>query len=109
MIIRFLVIQKIFYLYRLNSWCNLLGAVRIIQSVMGMKFDSNKVICPEFGMNVLNGCRDDHDDLTMVDPYMNLMPCQLQEITFMSVFLSLILPNLDPLLYKKLRASVTFT
>ena len=45
-----------------------------------MKVDSNKVICPEFGRNVLNGCRYDHDKLPLIDPSMNILMCQLQEI-----------------------------
>ena len=82
---------------------------------MGMKVDRNKGIYPYFGRNVLDGYRDDHDDLPLVDPSMKLPPCQLQELNCLSLVLlclefiirliestrtSLLLTNLDPLLCK---------
>ena len=36
-----------------------------------MKVDGNKGICPEFGRNVLDCCRDDNDDMTLVDTYIH--------------------------------------
>ena len=82
---------------------------------MRMKVNSNKGICTDFSRNVLDGCRDDHDDLTLVYLAMNLPPCQLQELPCLSLVLpilefiigliesactSLLLPNPDPLLCK---------
>ena len=83
---------------------------------MRMKVDSNKGICSEFGRNVLDVCIDDHDELPLVDPSVNLPSCQLQELTCLSLVLlclefiillignarnSLLLTNFDPLLCKK--------
>ena len=80
---------------------------------MMTKVDSNKGICPDFGKNFLDYCRNDHDDLSLVDISTNLPPCQLQELTCLSLFLlrlkfmirltesahtSLLLTNLDTLL-----------
>ena len=118
-IIRSLVVPKIWCLSRINSWRNLLDPARKIQAVMRMKVDSNKGICPDFGRNVLHRCRDDHDELTLVDPSTNLPPCQLQELPCLSLVLlrlefiigliesacpSLLLPNPDPLLCKNFEA-----
>ena len=84
---------------------------------MKMKVESNKGICPYLGSNVMDGCIDYHDDLTLVDPSMNLPPCQLQELPcliLVLIFLELIicliesactgllLNNLDTLLCKKI-------
>ena len=77
-IIRPLVVPKICYLSHLNSWHNLLYQYIKIQVVMRMKVDSNKGICPDFGRNVLDGCRDDQDELPLVDPSVELPLCQLQ-------------------------------
>ena len=107
------MVIKIFCLYRLNIWKNLLDPVRKIQTVIRMKVDSSKVIYLDFGRNVLNGCGDDHDDMPLSDPYMNLPPRHLQELPCLRLFLlclefiiilieiacsSLLLPNLNPLL-----------
>ena len=107
------MVPKICCLSHLNSWRNLLDPVRKIQAVMRMKVDRNKGICPDFGRNVLDGCRDDNDELALVDPSMNLPPCQIQELPCLifvliylefiihlieSAFTSLLLTNLDPLL-----------
>ena len=112
-IIRTLVVPKIFCLSCPKSWCNILDPDRKRQAVMRMKVDSNKGIYTYFGRNVLDCCRYDHDDLPMVDPSMNLPPCQLQELPCLSLVLiclefiicliesactSLLLTNLDPLL-----------
>ena len=114
-IIRPLMVLKICYLSYLNSWLNLLDTSRKRQMVTRIKVERNKGICPEFGRNVLGGCRDNHDELPLVDPAMNLPLCQLQELTCLNLFLlrlevvirlietactSLLLPNLGPLLYK---------
>ena len=84
---------------------------------MRMKVDRNKVICPDFDRNVLDVCRDDHDELTLVDPYMNRPLSQLQELPCLSRVLlclefiirliestcnSLLPTNLEPLLCKKI-------
>ena len=86
---------------------------------MSMKVNSNKGICPDFSRNVMNGCRDDHDDLPLVYPSMDLPPCQLQELPCLSLVLlrlefiigliesaclSLLLPNIQPLLCKFFKA-----
>ena len=110
-----LVVPKICCLSCLNSWRNILDPVRKIKAVMRMKVDSNKGICPYFGRNFLDEYGYDHDELPLVDPSMNLPPCQLQELPCLSLVLlrlefiirliestctSLLLTNLDPLLYK---------
>ena len=114
-IIRTLVFPKICFLSRLNSWQDLLYSARKRKAVMRIKVDSNKVICPDFGRNVLYRCRDDHDELPLVDPYTNLSQCQLQELPCLRLVLlclgfiihfiesartSLLFTNLDPLLFK---------
>ena len=86
-IIRTLMVPKIFCLSRLNIWSNLIDTSRKIQAVMRMKVDSNKVICPEFGRNVLGVFIDDNDELPLVDMSMNLPPCQLQELPCLSFVL----------------------
>ena len=116
-IIRTLVVPKIFCLSRLNSWRNILDPARKIQAVMRMKDDRNKGMCPEFGKNILDSCRDDHDDLPLVDLSMNLPLCQLQELPCLilvliclefiirlieSAYTSLLLINFDPLICKKI-------
>ena len=52
-----------------------------------MKVDRNKGNFPDFGRNVVDGFIDDHDDLSLVDLYMNLPPCQLQELPCLSLVL----------------------
>ena len=86
---------------------------------MRMKLKSNKAICPDFRRNVLYGCRDDNDELPLVYPSINLLPFQIQELPCLIFVLlclrliigliesacpNLILPNLDPLLYKNYEA-----
>ena len=109
---------KICCLYRLNIWRNLPYPSRKIQAVTNMKVDSNKGICPDFGRNIFYGCRDDHDDLKLVDMSMNFPLCQLQELPCLSLVLllleciirlienactSLFLTNPDPILCKKFK------
>ena len=80
---------------------------------MSMKVNSKKVIFPDFGRNVLDGCRDGHNDLPLVYPAKNLPPRQLQDLPCLSLVLlflefitgliesacpSLLLTNPDPLL-----------
>ena len=106
------MVSKICCLSRLNSLWNILDPVRKSNAVMRMNVDSNKVICPDFSSNILYGCRDDHDELPLVYPALNLLPYQLQELPFWSLFLlrlefiiglidiaclSLFFPNPDPL------------
>ena len=82
---------------------------------MRIKVDSKKGICPDFVRNVLYDCRYDHDELLLVDPSMNIPPCQLQEMLCLSRVLicmefiiqltesacpSFLLNNLDPFLCK---------
>ena len=89
-----------------------------------MKDNSNKVICPDFSRNVLDGCINDNDELLLVFLAMNLSPCQLQELPCLSLVLlclefiigliesacpSLLLPNPDTLPRKSSRPSVTLT
>ena len=87
MIIRTLVVPEIYCLSRLDSWGNILDPSIKRQAVMRMKVDRNKGIYPYFGRNVLDGCRDDHDDMPLVDPSMNLPSCQLQELPCLSLVL----------------------
>ena len=54
---------------------------------MRMKVDSKKLICPEFVRNVLDDCRYDHDELTLVDTPMNLLLYQLHELPCLSLVL----------------------
>ena len=54
---------------------------------MRMKVDSNEVICTEFDRNILDGCRDDYYDLTLVNTAMNLLSCKLQELPCLSLVL----------------------
>ena len=80
---------------------------------MRMKVNRNKGFCPDFSRNILYGFRDDHDELPRVYPFMNLPPCQIQELPCLRLVLlrlefiigliesacpSLLLPNPDPLL-----------
>ena len=83
---------------------------------MILKVNSKKVICPDFSRNVLYGSRDDHYELPLGYPSMNLPACQIQELPCLSLVLlslefiigliesacpSLLIPNPDPLLCKK--------
>ena len=80
---------------------------------MGVNVDSNKAIYPEFGKNILDVCKDDHDEIPLVDISMDLPPHKLQEMTCIKLVLiclefimhliesacpSLLLPKLDYLL-----------
>ena len=109
------MVSKIWRLSCLNTWLYLLDPVMKHHAVMRMKVNSNKGIYPDFSRNILDGCRDDHDDLPLVYPSMNLPPCQLQELPCLSLVLlrlefiigliesactNLLLPNPDPLLCK---------
>ena len=84
-------------------------------AVMTMKININKGMFTDFSRNVLGGCRDDHDEMPLVYPYMNLSTCQLQELSCLSLVLirlefiigliesacpRLLLTNPDPLLCK---------
>ena len=86
---------------------------------MMMKVDRNKGICTDFGKNVLNVCRDNHYDLPLGDPAMNLPPHNLQDLPCLSLVLLRLefiicliesactsppLPNLDTILCKKIEA-----
>ena len=81
--------------------------------MMRMKVNRKNGICPEFGRNVLDGCRYDHDELPLDYTAMKLPPCQLQELSCLSLVLlrleftihliesacpSLLVPNPDTLL-----------
>ena len=85
-------------------------------AVMKMKVNSNKSICPNFSRNVLDGCKDDHDELPLVYLSMKFSLCQLQYLPCLSLVLIrlefiigiiesacpiLLLPNPDPHLFKK--------
>ena len=86
---------------------------------MRIKVNSNKGICPDFSRNVLYGCRDDHDELPLGYPYMNLLTFQIQGLPYLILVLlclefivrliesacpSLLFSNHDPLLRKKYAA-----
>ena len=86
-VIRTLVVPKIYCLSRLNSWRNILDPSRKRKAVTRTKVDSNKGIYLEFGRNVLDGCRYHHCYLPLVDTSMNLLPCQLQDMPCISLVL----------------------
>ena len=112
-IIRTLVVLKICCISRLNSWRSILDPSRKIQAVMRMKVHSNKIICPDFGRGFLDVCRDDYDDLPLIDSSMNLTLCQILDLHCLCLVLlhlefivrliesactSFLLTNLDSLL-----------
>ena len=45
-----------------------------------MKVDSKKGIFPDFGRNILDGCIDEHVDLSLGYLAMNLAPLDIQEM-----------------------------
>ena len=109
-----LVVPKICCISRLNSWHNIIDPDRKRKAVMRMKVYINKGICSKFVRNVLYGCRDDHDDLPLVDQSIKLPPWKLQKMPCLRLVLlclefiiyliestctSLILINLDTLLW----------
>ena len=82
---------------------------------MRIKVDINKGIFLYFGRNVLYGCRENQYDLTLGDQAMNIKSHHIQDLPCMSLVLlfpeciirliksactSILLPNLDPILYK---------
>ena len=67
------MVSKICCISNLKSWWNLLVIVMKIHAVMKMKFNSSKGICSYLSRNVLDVCRDYHDELTLVCPAMNLL------------------------------------
>ena len=86
-----------------------------------MKVDRNKVICTDFGRIVLGVCRDDCDELPLVDPDIYLLPRHIQDIPCHKIVLPLLefimqlikktchiilLNNLDTILCKISRPSV---
>ena len=79
-IIETFLVPKICCVSRFISWRILLDPYRKRKLVMRMKVESNKGICLDFFRNFLGDCIDGHDDLTLVDPSMNLLTCQLQEL-----------------------------
>ena len=110
-IIRDLVAPKIWCLSCINSHRNILGPISGRQTVVSMKVDRNKRICPDFGRNLVYGCNDDHNGLPLVVlsinfPLWNLhdmlcLLCLLFIIRFIeSACPSLLLPKLDPLVFK---------
>ena len=99
----------------INTQCNLLDPVIKIQKMTRMKFDSNKIICPDFGRFFFYSCIDYHNDLQLVDTDIQLPLHQLQEMPYhlqfflflefiiiliQSTYSRLLLTNLDPLLCK---------
>ena len=118
-IIRTLMVSKIFCIYRLNRWCNILDPVRKIHAVTRTKVDRNKGICPDFSSNILYVCRDDHNEMTLAYLAMNPLSLQIQYLPCLSLvlirldfiihliesaFTSLLLTNPDTLLRKLLEA-----
>ena len=79
-VIRPLVVPKICHFSHINSWQNLLYIFRKIQTVMRMKVDRNKGICPDFYRTVLDGYIDDNDELPLGYPDTNLLTRHLQEL-----------------------------
>ena len=80
---------------------------------MRMNVDINRIICPDFIEDILDSCTDYHDELLLVDLYMNLPPFQVKDLPFWRFVLihlkfiiiliesacpSLLLPNLDILI-----------
>ena len=80
---------------------------------MRMNIDRNTGICPYFGRNVLDGCIDYHNNMTLGDPATTLQLLHLKDLPCLSLVLnileciihliesaytSLILPNLDRLI-----------
>ena len=48
---------------------------------MGMNIEINNGIYPDYARNFLDGCRDYHDDLSLVDLEMYLMMNHIQGLT----------------------------
>ena len=71
---------KTFFLSRLNSWHNLLDSLSKTKMMINIKVDRNKVVCPDFVRNVLDGCRDNHYDLSLVDMSTNLLLLNIQDL-----------------------------
>ena len=114
--------SKICWLSRLNIWRNLLGPVSKIETVIKMKVDRKKGICTDFGRKVLDSCRDDRDELPLVDPNIYRLPRHIQYMTCHNLVLILLefiiqlikrachrilLTNIDHILCKNSRPSVT--
>ena len=80
-----------------------------------IQVDNNKAICPDLGINVLDVCKEFHNDLPLDYPAMHLLTCHLQDLPCKTIVLlklefilhliendcpSLLLPNFDHLFYK---------
>ena len=82
--------EKICCFSHLNSWWNILNLFRKSHAVMRMKVNFDKGSCPNVSRNCLDGCRDDHNELPLVYPSMNIPPCQLQELPYLILVLILL-------------------
>ena len=106
------MVLKIICLCRIHIQWNLINPVRIRQMVTIMKVGRNTWICTYFGRNVLDGCRENHDELPIVyleirliPYYLWKLPCHLFVLLCLEFFIclieiscpSLFLPNLDPI------------
>ena len=84
-----------------------------------VKVNINKGTCQDFIRGVLDGYKDDYDDIPVVYPAMNILPCQLHELPCLRLVLillefiicviestchSLLLHNPDSLLQKDFEA-----
>ena len=86
---------------------------------MRMKVDRNRGICQDFVRNIFDDCIDDHNELTLGNPAIKLLPRPLRCLPCLIIFLIrlefiirliesacpiLLLPNLDTLLWKNSEA-----
>ena len=46
-----------------------------------MKVDINKGICTDFGITVLDGCRDYYENIPLVDLSIHFLPFHIQELS----------------------------
>ena len=84
-IIRPLVVPKIFCFSCINIWFNLLDPFGKIQMVTRMQVDRNKGIYPDFFRDVLDLCIDYHDEMPLGDTSMNLPLRHIQELPCLSL------------------------
>ena len=68
-------------LSRLKRRYTLFNPVSKIPTMMGMNIEINNGIYPDYARNFLDGCRDYHDDLSLVDLEMYLMMNHIQGLT----------------------------
>ena len=118
------MVSKICCISRLNSWLNIFDTVMKRHAATRIKVNSYKWIWPDFIRNVLDGCRDYHDDLPLVYQEVNLPLWQIQDLPCLILVMlllefnigliesacpSLLLSKPDPILRFFSRPSVTLT